>query len=397
MPPGGTTGDRLGKRPPDTRISPPPLKRKIQSTTTSSALASFFKPVSQKGPGKTQWATISQSLLIVRHDGQARHPFPSRLSKAKIAAFDFDGTLVSTKSGKTHSSQSDDWAWWRPEVPAVLEQLHEDGFHVIVFSNQAGITLDEGSKKSKGTRPTGTGEKRLKGFKQKVSTVLGQLDIPVMLLAATERDRFRKPCTGMWDEMLIDYHLNLPGSVDLQASFFVGDAGGRVANGKIKKDFSCSDRNFAANIGIHFYTPEEFFLKEGARDFKRDFDPVKYLEATETEVYPEVPKPSLIELVLFCGSPGSGKSTFYWTRFQPAGYERVNQDISKTRDRCIEAARAYLLAGKSVVVDNTNADKNVRSIWINLAAQLQGQFVNTTTLYERWAQNRLAEIPSSHR
>jgi energy-coupling factor transporter ATP-binding protein EcfA2 len=36
------------------------------------------------------------------------------------------------------------------------------------------------------------------------------------------------------------------------------------------------------------------------------------------------------EIVLFCGSPGAGKSTFYWKQLQPLGFERVNQDILKT-------------------------------------------------------------------
>jgi bifunctional polynucleotide phosphatase/kinase len=36
------------------------------------------------------------------------------------------------------------------------------------------------------------------------------------------------------------------------------------------------------------------------------------------------------ELVIFCGSPGAGKSSFYWTTLKPLGYERVNQDLLKT-------------------------------------------------------------------
>jgi bifunctional polynucleotide phosphatase/kinase len=36
------------------------------------------------------------------------------------------------------------------------------------------------------------------------------------------------------------------------------------------------------------------------------------------------------EIVLFCGSPGAGKSTFYWKHLEPLGYERVNQDLLKT-------------------------------------------------------------------
>lgn len=45
----------------------------------------------------------------------------------------------------------------------------------------------------------------------------------------------------MWDEILEDYDLTHE-TVDLEGSFFVGDAGGRVAVPGIDKDFSASDR-----------------------------------------------------------------------------------------------------------------------------------------------------------
>lgn len=37
-----------------------------------------------------------------------------------------------------------------------------------------------------------------------------------------------------------------------------------------------------------------------------------------------------LELVIFCGSPASGKSSFYWDVLKPLGYERVNQDTLKS-------------------------------------------------------------------
>ena len=72
---------------------------------------------------------------------------------------------------------------------------------------------------------------------------MNQLDLPINIYAATGKDRFRKPRTGMWDEFLEEQDLD-EGSVDLESSFFVGDAGGRTVtlNGTIVKDHACSDR-----------------------------------------------------------------------------------------------------------------------------------------------------------
>lgn len=55
---------------------------------------------------------------------------------------------------------------------------------------------------------------------------------------------------------------------------------------------------------------------------------------SETNFNLKVPKPfskaNPIDIVLFVGSPGAGKSSFYWNYLQPLGYGRVNQDILKT-------------------------------------------------------------------
>ena len=52
-------------------------------------------------------------------------------------------------------------------------------------------------------------------------------------------------------------------SPDKTASFFVGDAAGRPATLPGKKysqnDHSACDKGWATNVGINFYTPEEFF------------------------------------------------------------------------------------------------------------------------------------------
>ena len=135
----------------------------------------------------------------------------------------------------------------------------------------------------------------------------------------------------MWDELLDDIDLNVGDGPDLDASFFVGDAGGRPALGNVKADHSCSDRDFATNVGIEFKTPEEYFLNEEPRAYSRVFDPAAYLSHMVDGVgATPFMKTNPTDIVILCGSPAAGKSTFYWTVLKPHGYERVNQDILKT-------------------------------------------------------------------
>ena len=85
------------------RISPPPVKRKIESNTTSKtsgfvckairlesadkAVANFFKPSSQKEPEKVQWRVVDNSLLVGMHSSNKDERLPDK--RRKIAAFDF--------------------------------------------------------------------------------------------------------------------------------------------------------------------------------------------------------------------------------------------------------------------------------------------------------------------
>ena len=201
-------------------------------------------------------------------------------------------------------------------------------YRLVVFTNQGGLTLHP-DPKSKAPKDLKT---RVPLFKHKCSDVLTQLNLPLNVYAATGKDIYRKPRTGMWTEMCDDY--DLAGSdIDLENSIFVGDAGGRMAQPSSRastaKDFSCSDRNLAHNLGIRYQTPEEFFLGERPREFARDFDLEDFPFSEEEGAAAKFEKKSDREVILFCGPPGAGKSTFYWKHLKPLGYERVNQDKLK--------------------------------------------------------------------
>ena len=353
---------------PNRGISPPPTKRKVAGTTTNKAVANFFKPASEKEPEKVTFQIQHDTLLVARHENANT---TSRPTPVKIAAFDFDDTLITTKSGLKFARSEDDWKWWHATVPSRLKQLDAEGYAIVVISNQAAVSLRADAKAPK------DGMRSSYNLKGKITAVFKALDLSMSIYAATGHDIYRKPRTGMWEQILKDYGLSDAGDVNHEESMFVGDAAGRAGDKSagIKKDHSSSDRDLAANVGIQFRTPEEFFLNEDPESFSRAFDPKGYLDfelTSQTDSSPvEFSKKSDLDLVLFCGSPGAGKSTFYWQHLQPLGYERVNQDILKSRDKCMKVAMHFIEDSKSVVVDNTNADIETRAAWLALGRKVK--------------------------
>ncbi|KAL6235179.1 hypothetical protein BDW75DRAFT_210493 [Aspergillus navahoensis] len=347
-------GEGALKRAAPRSISPPPLRRKVD-TLKKSVATSFFTPMSQRRtePTSISWRIVNNTLIVGKFPSSPGQPPRQSSSKPKIAAFDFDSTLVATASGNTFPRNSTDWKWWNQNVPSTLQKLNADGYHVVIFTNQSKISL---KKDKKGNVSTS-----FNNFKERVSAVMKQLNIPLGVYAATEYDEYRKPRAGMWREFLDDYDFDVTG-LDSSESVFVGDAAGRPG------DHSAADRGFAANANITFKTPEEFFL--GAAPEPVTFDTSVYLQPDSVnDASPPYSRRNPLELVIFCGSPGAGKSTFFWDYLKPLDYERVNQDILKSRAKCIKVAKEHLAAKRSVVVDNTNADVDTRAQWIEVAKE----------------------------
>ena len=160
-------------------------------------------------------------------------------------------------------------------------------------------------------------------------------------------------------------------NVDAKTSKFIGDAAGRPATNSKKKDFSDSDYKLAINLGMSFETPEQFFLGQKEKlKLKLNFDPNKYKTIDEYDLnkYSQFNSKSLF---LFCGSPGSGKSSYYFKYFEPHGYVRVNQDLLKSESKCLNLIKQTVQQNNNscFVVDNTNPFKAKRQVYINLAKE----------------------------
>jgi bifunctional polynucleotide phosphatase/kinase len=114
-------------------ISPPPIKRKAQSTISKGAVASFFTPTSQKPKDRTIWNERAlddaspATLLVGRYEPEdIEEKEEDRKGRRKIAAFDFDSTLIMTSSGKKFGNEAGDWRWWDASVPTRLKKLYKE-------------------------------------------------------------------------------------------------------------------------------------------------------------------------------------------------------------------------------------------------------------------------------
>ncbi|KAL8434234.1 hypothetical protein Efla_001999 [Eimeria flavescens] len=344
---------------------------------------------------------------------------------APVAIFDLDGTLITTRSGKKFPVNANDWKLlYEKSVPARLQFLHQAGYHLFVLSNQLGVSR---------------GHVTLLDLTLKIDSLQHVLGVPLTACMCCCDDLYRKPrptAAALVFNELLPRVLRASQQASTAAReateghvapevftckyprvFFVGDAAGRPG------DHSSADLKFALNAGMRFFTPEEFFLGQGApslplvlrrlqpdavvdgvgadtrvkgqmllgrtgklleRQAARAFsaaaplDPSELLkhckamgvqaEGTGLKLSEEAYVPSQQagqELVLLVGAPGSGKTTLAERQFPT--HEVVRQDDLKGKQKCIELCSLLLSGGKSVVVDRQNATREDRQPFIEVA------------------------------
>ncbi|XP_026734315.1 uncharacterized protein F21D5.5 [Trichoplusia ni] len=301
-----------------------------------------------KAAVENMWEDIDRGELYV---------FTSKGVKAskKIAAFDMDGTLIKTKSGKVHPVDCNDWQIAFPTVQKKLKEHADQGYKLVILSNQA---------------PIGNGRVKIEDFKKKIENIVIKLDLPFQVYIATGKGFYRKPTPGMWKVLSEQNNDGL--EIDMAQSFYCGDAAGRVANwapGK-KKDHSMADKLLAENLNLRFYTPEQFFLGHSIANVpmsKPDFNPKDLTSSTFNQDLISKVK----EILVLVGFPGSGKSFLAKQIEKKSGYNYVAvcRDVLGSWQKCAAEATKLLQKGKSVVVDSTNPDKESRARWISLAKE----------------------------
>ena len=230
------------------------------------------------------------------------------------AIFDFDGTLITSKTSSGFPKDKDDWRWRFPNEVKILRNIHRSGYRIVIRTDQS------------------------KMYKlEMIKDVIDQLDIPVFVIIAMDKNLY-KPDTKLFNKYITN--------INYEKSFYVGDAAGR------KGDWSNVDIQFAKNIGTRFFLPEFFFTKNKQPSF----------------INPLVIEGRTKEVVIMCGIPASGKSRYVKDYFAPENYIIASGDILKSLDKMIKYAQSFYDSGsRKFVFDATNVTKVIRQKYKDFA------------------------------
>lgn len=261
--------------------------------------------------------------------------------QSKIASFDLDGTITITKSKKKFPTSAEDWEFYDKKVPIKLKELTEIGYCFIIVSNQGGLK----------------GIAKKNEWMTKINAIQKILNLEMLVFCSTSDNEFRKPLPMFFFNGTF-FPQNIYDTKSKE-SFYCGDACGR------KGDHSDTDLKFAINCGLEFKTPEMLFMNDKSKIPKILYPDIKTVLDTKCDL--KFKRNVNQEIIIMIGYPASGKSSIAEYLENKFNYVIINQDILKTKTKCLKFAKENLLQNKSIIIDNTNRDKKTRSEWINLA------------------------------
>jgi DNA 3'-phosphatase len=335
-----------------------------RADTTDTKITTPKNPLDAIIPAPTpisssSWRTYSGCVLLRR----ARKDAP----RDKVAAFDLDGTLLVWRSA-SWPSQLDHYELWNATVFGALRQRYDEGYKLLLVSNQGAIR----------SAFTGKNAKRVQTI---VEWIVQQVDRPVHVIMSTDKKGgYHKPSKEMWT--VAEEELNGGVRFNVNESFFVGDS----TEDNPDDPQGGVDSRFAKNVGamnsatLKFSTPDEYFGPSTASRRKISGDMAKYESPPKGALgtmaalsggYMKGPI-----LLILCGVQGSGKSTFCNNLLEgsSATWMHMSQDTINNgkpgkREQVEAETSAALKNGKSVVVDRMHLDVEQRSHFIHLAKQ----------------------------
>lgn len=181
-----------------------------------------------KKNGSNLWVNYKKSCYVYLFKGGGE---PCKI----LASFDLDGTVIKPKSNRRVPRSATDWQLFSVWTKVKIQQtLKENNSRLVIFTNQNGV---------------GLGIVPLEEVQQRIELVCQRLNIPSVVFVAIDKDKFRKPQTGMFELFSKSFNESVP--VDREHSFYCGDAVGYPSH-------SDADIMFARTLRLPFLPPEKF-------------------------------------------------------------------------------------------------------------------------------------------
>lgn len=255
------------------------------------------------------------NLLIVKN-------FTSISPHTKLALFDLDDTLIK------YLPNSSNIVMKKPKIKERFQELNRNNYFIAILSNQMDM-LDTAEKKEK--------------FTLKIEKLMKNLDVPILFIAALQRDFYRKPAPGMLE--IVKQYVHSP---DLPKSFYCGDAAGR------KHDHSDCDLKLAINMDVRFMTPEMFFDND-KKNFTINFIHIKEYKFKFDE------KSNTNDLIFVYGKGRNSGKTFFAEKYFKNREVKIN---------CLDFA--FIKKVKNCKCYFLNYDENVLR-WLKIFCELTGK------------------------
>jgi bifunctional polynucleotide phosphatase/kinase len=281
--------------------------------------------------------------------------------KYRIAGFDLDWTIIKTKSGNIFPKDKSDWEIWDPKVLIKLKELSKDpDCLIVIISNQKGLGIPNKKFLS------------VKEFKEKINNIHKSLGINFIFIASLQDDIYRKPRTGSIDFLVDKEQIQL----NITKSFYVGDMAGRPG------DKTDSDIKFAKNLGVHFLTPEEFFLEDKSNS---NYKLSGYLLDNNSKNTKINIKPENNKMIVISGYPGSGKSHLankLTNEYGGKSFKLFSRDLFQNKfHKKLDESMAQ---GEPIIVEGLYPTNQARQELITLAEKYHYNttYIHVKTSYE---------------
>jgi DNA 3'-phosphatase len=233
-------------------------------------------------------------------------------------------------------------------------------------------------------------------IKKKLELFIERCKFPVLALFALVNNNLSKPHTGMWN-LLNKYYVHV-GKKELQKAIFISDNAGRIIeNDKkiIKYDRKDTDRAFAHNINIPFYTINEYLDDNKKEKFNWNIKCLpKECRSAYIDKLSAYKNPDILEvlknkgysscyMILLYGAPRSGKTTLAKKLIREWGQKEYNKTCHIVRlgtdkysnkkrfSTCIKMIKDRI----SVIIDGNMHTKELRQPYIDLAEEHNIKYV----------------------